>query len=165
MKIVSRRYFSLLEVLIALMLITASLPLLLTPFIYATTDQIETVQKLRKEKSVLYYLVTILSELHTGAIPLNQLEGEQEYPFKPEWKADEWKDLPITGSYKFKKIRDKSLEGGQKLELWQTTIEIKDGVGKNASTSNFTYEFAVKRGKSLDAAPQEEEEEEEETSK
>lgn len=157
MKVLSPRHFSLLEVLIALMLITASLPLLLTPFIYATTDQIETVQKLRKEKTVLYYLVTILGELHTGAIPLNQLDGEQEYPFKPEWKGDDWKDLPITGSYKFKKIRDKSISEGQTVELWQITIEIKEGIGKNASSSNFTYEFVVSKGKSELEAPKKEE--------
>jgi hypothetical protein len=161
MKVISRRQFSLLEVLIALMLITASLPLSLTPFIYATTDQIETVQKLRKEKSVLYYLVTILGELHTGAIPLNQLDGEQEYPFKGEWKADDWKDLPITGSYKFKKMRDKPISEGQTLELWQTTIEIKEGVGKNASSSNFTYEFVVRKGKAEQETPKKEEGEDE----
>lgn len=136
----SKRHFSLLEVLIALLLITASLPLLLTPFIYATTDQMETVQKLRKEKTALYYLVTVLGELHSGAIPLSQLDGEQPYPFKPEWK-----EMPVPGTYKFKKIRDKPISEGQSVELWQTTLEIAD--------SSFTYEFVVKRGKAEQEVP------------
>lgn len=147
MKILSERRFSLLEVLIALMLITASLPLLLTPFIYATADQMETVQKLRLEKTSLYYLVTILEELHTGGIPLSQLEGDSEYPFKGEWKREDLKDLPITGTYKFKYIRKKTETEGQRVELWQTTIEIKDGTAKTPSTSSFTYEFVIKRSK------------------
>ena len=146
MKVLSRRSFSLLEVLIALMLITASLPLLLTPFIYATTDQIETVQKLRKEKTILYYLITILGELHTGAIPLNQVGGEQAYPFKPEWKVEDWKDLPVSGSYQFKKIKDKPISDNQTAELWQIIIEIRDGNGKTASTSSFAYEFVLRKG-------------------
>lgn len=157
MNILSTRRFSLLEVLIALMLITASLPLLLTPFIYATTDQMETVQKLRKEKTALYYLVTVLSELHTGGIPLNQLDGDQEYPFKPEWKAEE-NAPPVVGTYKFKKIRDKPIAEGQSVELWQTTIEIKDGTNNNPSSSSFAYEFVVRKGKASQEAPKSQEE-------
>lgn len=151
MKPHKRRHFSLLEVLIALMIITASLPLLLTPFIYATTDQMETVQKLRKEKTVLYYLITILGELHSGSIPLSQLDGDQAYPFKPEWKAEEWKELPLTGTYQFKKMKNKSLSEDQTVELYQMTLEIIDGIGKKASSSSFIYEFVVKKGK--DQAP------------
>ena len=157
MKIQKGHHFSLLEVLIALMIITASLPLLLTPFIYATTDQMETVQRLRKEKTVLYYLITILGELHSGSIPFSQLDGEQAYPFKPEWKGEDWKELPVTGTYQFKKLKDKTLSESQTLELYQITLEIIDGVGKNASSSTFNYEFVVKKGKEQAAAPKSEE--------
>lgn len=153
----NKRHFSLLEVLIALMLITASLPLLLTPFIYATADQQETVQKLRKEKTSLYYLVTILENLHTGSIPLNQLDGTQEYPFRPEWKGEDWKTLPITGTYKFKKIKDKKGNEGQQIELWELIIDIKDSTTKEPTTSSLSYEFIVRRAKSADETAKQDE--------
>ena len=139
-------YFSLLEVLVALMLITIALPLLMTPFFYATADQVEAIKKMKQEKAVAFLVTSILGDLQTGAIPLNSLEQESLYPLKEEWK--------IPGTYRFKKLsrhyEDEDNEG--KPELWLLLIALSEE-GKNAG---YPYEFIVKKNKP--AAPLEKEE-------
>lgn len=117
---INKRHFSLLEVLIALLLITAALPLLLSPFVYASVDQMETVKKMNLEKMAFSQLTTTLANLQMGIIPLSNLETNQEYPFN-------------EGSYRFKKLKS-----GENFELWQITFTFKEG-------KPFAFNFIVKR--------------------
>jgi type II secretory pathway pseudopilin PulG len=133
LKFSQKRHFSLLEVMIALLLITASLPLLLTTFVYAAVDQSETVKKMQQEKSAFYFLTTILTDLHTGVIPLSQLDARDHFPITD-------KETQATGTYKFDKIK----KGDQ--ELWQVMIEINQ--------AKFPFEFIVLRNTPLDAPPE-----------
>lgn len=127
----SRRPFTLLEVLIAILLILSTLPLLLTPFVYASADQMETIEKIKQQKAALYLVTMLFTDLHTGAIPLTQIDQEVEYPFKNEWK--------IEGTYQFKKIKSSKNEQDEAwIELWQVIF-----VFKNQKQAPFIYEFVI----------------------
>lgn len=145
-----KRHFSLLEVLIAIMLITASLPLLLTPFVYASVDQMETIQKLKQEQAAQYIITTLLGDLQTGTIPLNQLDQGSDYPFRSEWNTKEDKYL---GSYKFNKLKGDNEEG---VELWQVSLSLEDPAKKTVAKTVFSYEFIVKRIKEASVEPPQE---------
>lgn len=133
-----KRYFSLLEVLISILLLLMSLPLLLTPFVLASTDQMETIQKLKDEKIAFYILTSLLIDLQTGGISLSQLDSDQPYPLKSDWKA-----LPASGSYSFKKLKPQR-QTNTGIELWQVTIQLNEN-------STFLFQFIVQRNKTPEA--------------
>lgn len=142
-----KRYFTLLEVLIAIMLITASLPLLLSVYVYATIDQKEALIKIKQERAAFHYLTIILTELQTGAISLNQLDSEQEYPLKTTSS-----EYAATGSYRFSKLRPQKDQEGEQVELWQMKLKFEDK--HNEITTQFPFEFIVRRNKPVEASPE-----------
>lgn len=118
-----KRGFSLLEVLIALLIISVALPILMSPFVYASIDQREAIKKMQQEKMVFNQLTTVLANMQMGLIPLNLLESNQEYPLNDA----------LGGSYHFKKLKS-----GEQIELWQLVFTFKEG-------NPFTFNFIVKK--------------------
>ena len=139
-----KRQFSLLEVLIAFLLISFSLPLLIAPFLYSAVDQKETLEKLKIEAAAHTSLTSFLVDLHTGKIP--QIEPAEQIPLRAEWLNDG----QISGSYALKKLkpsRDEALDEKSEsviIELWEATFSLKSPSQKIPIP--FSYHFVVVRG-------------------
>jgi type II secretory pathway pseudopilin PulG len=142
-----KRNFSLLEVLIAFLLISLSLPLLMAPFIYASVDQKEMVDKMRAQSAAQYALTSFLIDLQQGKIPITQIVDKSEFPLKDEW----FKEMggQISGIYTLKKIKPsrskaKEDEEAVEIELWEVDFTFPTLIKKK--TSYFPFQFVIVRG-------------------
>lgn len=133
--------FTLLEVLIALLLISAALPLLIAPFFYASFDRQEALEKIRLEKAAQFAITQLLIDLHTKKIPPQEVEAGRSYPVHEEWfEALEYKSQ-ISGAYQFEKKWPLTEQSQQGPELWQVRIDLKMATQKNPLP--FVYEFIL----------------------
>jgi type II secretory pathway pseudopilin PulG len=143
-----KRCFSLLEVLIAFLLISLSLPLLMAPFIYASVDQKEMVDKMRAQTAAQFALTSFLIDLQQGKIPITQIVDESEFPMKEEW----FKEMggQISGNYTLKRLkpaRDHTKDDEDEnvvMELWKVGFTFTSLTVKR--TPYFPFLFVIVRG-------------------
>lgn len=139
-----KRCFSLLEVLIAFVLISLSLPVLMAPFIYAAVDQKEMVEKMRAETAAQYAITSFLTELQLGTIPPSQIVDKGEFPLKDEWFRE--MGGKISGDYHLSKLKaqQNNEEEDVEIELWEvgftfTSVSLK-------KLPYFPFKFTIVRG-------------------
>lgn len=143
-----RRCFSLLEVLIAFMLIALSLPLLIAPFLYASVDQREMVEKMKAETASQFAITGFLVDLHLGKIPISGIVDKGEEPLKEEWF--EKMGGAVSGHYELTKLKSqvehKDDEENDKvdIELWEVRF-VFDSLSLKKSTV-FPFKFTIVRG-------------------
>lgn len=144
-----KRCFSLLEVLVAFLLISLSLPLLMAPFIYASVDQKEMVDKMRAQTAAQFAITSFLIDLQQGKIAISQVVDKSEFPLKEEW----FKEMggQITGFYTLNKLKPSKNnikeEGEQEqveMELWEVGFTFTSLTLKRIPY--FPFKFAVIRG-------------------
>lgn len=141
-----KRNFSLLEVLIAFLIISISIPMLMAPFVYASVDQKERVEKMRAELAAQFALTAFLVELQQGTIPISQIVDKSEFPMKEEW----FRELggKISGVYTLRKLnpvhQSKDEEEEVEIELWEAGFLFNSLSLKKPSY--FPFKFTIVRG-------------------
>lgn len=141
-----KRHFSLLEVLIAFLVISISIPMLMAPFVYASVDQKERVEKIRAELAAQYAATAFLVELQQGTIPISQIVDKSEFPMKEEW----FKEMGgnVSGVYTLRKLKtshqDKDEEEQVEIELWESAFIFNSLSLKKPPY--FPFKFTIVRG-------------------
>lgn len=111
-----RRSFTLLEVLIALVLITIALPLLTAPYFYEALNLMQSTKARRLEQSLQQAKAQILESIHAKQLnPFGEPKGE-------------WRKLETMPSvdYRFTRQKPKTDEEAASLELWEMSLRIKE---------------------------------------
>jgi type II secretory pathway pseudopilin PulG len=142
-----KRCFSLLEVLISLLIISLSLPLLIAPFLYASVDQQERVNKMRAEMAAQFALTAFLMELQAGKIPASQIVDNSTLPLKKEWFSE--MGGGVEGMISLKKLKParknhKEEENQVEFELWEVAFSFTSLSLKKPPY--FPFQFIVQRG-------------------
>lgn len=117
---IRHRSFTLLEVLIALVLITIALPLLTAPYFYEALNLMQSTKARRLEQNLQQAKATLLEAIHTKQMnPFSEPKGE--------WTKLE--TMPAV-DYRFTRQKPKSDEESEALELWEISLRIKDLKGE-----------------------------------
>lgn len=120
MKALRRQHFTLLEVLIALVLITTALPLLIAPYFFESLNLMQATKARRLETDLQKAKALLLESIHTKQLnPFTETKGE--------WKKVE--TMP-TADYRFTRLKPKPEEAEEKIELWELSLKIKDLKGE-----------------------------------
>jgi Tfp pilus assembly protein FimT len=115
-----RRRFTLLEVLIALVLITTALPLLTAPYFYESLNLMQATKARRLENDLKKAKALILESIHTKQLnPFTETRGE--------WKKVQ--TMPAA-DYLFTRVKPKPDDAEEKVELWELSLRIKDLKGE-----------------------------------
>lgn len=138
---IKHKHFTLLEVLIAMLLISITLPVLITPFFYASVDQRETMEKIRLEKAAQFSITLLLVDLQTKQISPKDLEIDRAYPIKSEWVKGIGFSEPLAGTYTFKKLRPTRNLQEQGAELWQVNFALR--LPSQKEPTAFKYQFIL----------------------
>lgn len=115
-----RRSFTLLEVLIALVLITTALPLLTAPYFYEALNLMQSTKARRLEQNLQRAKVHLLEAIHTKQLnPFTEAKGE-------------WIRLEAMPNvdYQFTRKKPKPEDDSEKLELWEMRLRIKEWKGE-----------------------------------
>lgn len=141
-----KRHFSLLEVLVAFMLISLSLPLLIAPFMYASVDQKERVDKMRAETAAQFAITSFLIDLQQQKISFSQVSDNNQMPLPKEWFDAMGGNIEgFLSLSKLKPVRAKESEDPStvEVELWEvaftfTSLSLK-------KLPYFSFKFTVVR--------------------
>src|SRR5262249_8038868 len=98
----------------------------MAPFIYASVDQREMVEKMRAETLAQFALVSFLIELQLGTIPPSQIVDKNEFPMKDEW----FKGIggQVSGFYTLRKLKPAVQQSKDEeeeeveIELWEVAF-------------------------------------------
>lgn len=117
----------------------------MAPFIYASVDQKEMVEKMRAETAAQFAITFFLTELQLGTIPSSQIVEKSEFPLKEEW----FKGIagPVSGIYTLTKLKPKHKNKKEKeveIELWEvgftfTSLPLKE-------KPYFPFKFTIVKG-------------------
>lgn len=118
MKTPRLRFFSLIEVLIALSLVALALPLLTLPYFYGIKNMAEIRQSLDHERLAQQIITRLYVELHQGMIPLARLKEKTPFDVPEEW-MEGVRAFPAT--YLFKELES---EDPDKPELKQVELTL-----------------------------------------
>ncbi|KAF3363254.1 hypothetical protein PHSC3_000144 [Chlamydiales bacterium STE3] len=141
MKKSRRECFTLLEVLIALLLVLMCLPILISSFVFINIEQQKMLNQMGLSQVANNAFAVVLEEMVTNKISYNFLEGDRTFPLEPRHFES---DKPLNGSFFFKKLDpEKPNKENYKVELWQVTIELEPPYEKKAFS--FAYKFIVIR--------------------
>jgi type II secretory pathway pseudopilin PulG len=119
------RFFSLIEVLIALGLVTIALPLLTLPFIYSMKNYAEINKSLEYEKYAQQVVTRLFIEMHQGSVPLSQLKEKRQFEVPPDWGLGK-------AVYEFRMLEE---EEPDKPQLWEAKLLL------GVSPLPFNYHF------------------------
>lgn len=148
------RFFSLLEVLVALMLISLLFPLLIAPFTYAKVDFEENTRSIKIERASQMCLSSFLIDLHLEKLNIHQFENKTVHPIPPEWLQEIDPERRLSGTYYCEKLQPKKQEeeeGEKKIELWQVVFSFTEV--KQKTKALFGYDFVVVSANNVQGAP------------
>lgn len=143
LKIRKKRHLTLLEVLIALLLVIMVLPVLVSSFLATYTQQEKFTDEIFLNRLANNAFVSVFEDMSKNRISYQDLESEREFSLNSgQFLADKrnWE-----GSYSFKKLRpDKPPKNtAYFVELWQLHFTFSQDNKKKANT--FDYDFIVVR--------------------
>lgn len=136
------RHLTLLEVLIALLLIMMTLPILISSFAFTTIEQQKMINSMSVNRVANNAFALIYEELATHKITYPMLEADREYPLDANHLKDPsgiW-----SGNYKFHKLKpDKPKTTKYHVELWEVLFDFDQAGSKEKK--HFAYDFIVIR--------------------
>lgn len=145
-----KSFFSLLEVLIAILLVTFSIPLLIAPFLYTVRNYEADIKDAYLEKAAIFALAGFLEDLQRGQKVLS--DGEVN-PAKEEWFSKISPFIPgFTVTYILQRLKpsaNSDEEETQNIELWQVVFTFQNPPSKNLSATQFSFKFVALKEKAV----------------
>lgn len=118
-----RRSFTLLEVLIALVLITTALPLLITPYFYEMVHSSHYRKTIQREEQQATLHAALFEALHFKKLKLSEAQLKEWKQVDPSWVPA---GMP-KAFYKLDRLKPEKLtEVMPKVELWSITLRWED---------------------------------------
>lgn len=164
MRRLKRRHITLLEVLIALFIISMCAVPLLAPHFRMFIHQRRFVDKIELDRAVSLFYGQIVEKLHQNQISWRELTGGQVFLLsKEQIKELIGKSLPFEGSYRFTVDKYKEAEkGGFSVYLIKLVMTF---ISESTKEKPLVYSYNILVARQLDGAPSEEDEEEEKEKK
>ncbi len=128
MRLIKKRPFSLLEVLIALTLISVSIPILINPYLFEVLNLNESERIMRQERTLSTLKAVLFEALHTGKIAVKEEDQNKWQEIDPTWTS-------LKGKFTLTLNRKKEDEA-KRVELWNLTIAL-EGSKDNPQTYLF----------------------------
>jgi len=141
-----KRLLTLLEVLIAMLIITLALPILVSSFVFTYSQQSRFLDEVALDTIANSAFVSLFEDLSKGQISYKNLEVEQEFPVSV---PGNWE-----GTYAFKKLQpDKPPKEGTTyfVELWEVTFNFTHP--RQKKTHTFKYNLIAVRDLTPTEAP------------
>lgn len=150
-----KRHLTLLEVLIALLLVMVTLPILISSFVFTTVEQQKMIAGMSINRVANHAFAVIFEDLAVHRITYNVLESDREFPLEEKHLGDtsgRW-----SGTYRFKKLKpDKPKQKNYYVELWEVLFDFSQANSKEKK--HFAYHFIVIRDLTHLGAQEEEKE-------
>lgn len=144
-----KREFTLLEVLIAILLVTFALPLLTAPFLYTARNYEADLDDAYLEKAAGFALVGLLGDLHKGRKLLGSFDAGLSHPGMEEWFSEAFPSPSgLTVTYTLRKLKPSQKseeEKTQNVELWEVSFLLKKG--SKLPPTKFDFKFIAVREK------------------
>lgn len=118
MRFVKKRFFLLLEVIIAFALVVLAILPMIYPNVYIVRSQYEFVELIELDHTVNLMYGEIVQRLYQNSIPWNDIESQKQLPLDEIVQAIHYpKKLPFKGNYQFRIIKYKPPSGKRTLYL------------------------------------------------
>ncbi len=151
LKVIKRRHFLLIEVLIAFAFVAIGILPLIYPHFFIYQQQHKFIEKINTDIAVNEFYAIILEQLQQNQISWGTIELKQPIPITSDlWaRSFQYETPPFTGSYQFYIIKGKKNE---KYGLYRVGLIInippktfKSEAEKAKNTLTYTYEVFVTR--------------------
>lgn len=155
-------YMILLEIMVALALVTLCVLPLLAPRAFMLNEQRKLIQNMKLDHLVSLLYVEILEGLHKNEIAWNDVMGHANFPINEalltRLSADASIPYGLSGSYRFDTIRCKTnKEKGLMMPLLNLTFIFQNEENPDAKKFIFQYVLPVLRMGPVDASSESEE--------
>lgn len=127
-----KQYFTLLEVLMAMVLVVVAFPLLIAPYFYSFKDIQENMEAMQVEKASRIAAANFFIDLHLGKIALSSVEENQEHPIPASWFQEAFPKTEFEGVYRMVRIEPRNPRSDSKVFLWQVIFSLYTQAQKNA---------------------------------
>jgi hypothetical protein len=149
MRHLKRRYFLLLEVLIAFTIVAIAMLPLIYPHFYIYQQERKFIHKINLDIAVNYFYGGIIEQLQRNQISWNMIEEKHLFVVDQAfWRSIGYaeKDIPFNGEYQFNVIREKKNDNYGNYKIGLTLTVFPQGYIKSSTDptkKNLTFHYII----------------------